>query len=97
MDGVGPSVIPSCGGDPGASSPSAVAVASARSTGCSAELLGLEAKMAQYRDGAEVRSNDVVDKVGMTEFNAVFAGPESLPSKEEIHDPDAWISRVLST
>ncbi len=56
--------------------------------------LGLDAKMAQYRDGAAfVRA--VVDKVGMTEFNAVFAGPENLPSKDEIHDPKAWIARVL--
>ena len=57
-------------------------------------LLGLDAKMAQYRDGAAfVRA--VVDKVGMSEFNAVFAGPENLPSKAEIHDPDAWVARVL--
>ncbi|MEN8707897.1 MAG: zinc-dependent metalloprotease [Nocardioides marinisabuli] len=57
-------------------------------------LLGLDAKMAQYRDGAAfVRA--VVDKVGMSEFNAVFAGPENLPSKAEIHDPQAWVARVL--
>lgn len=57
-------------------------------------LLGLDAKMAQYRDGAAfVRA--VVDKVGMSEFNAVFAGPEHLPSKAEIHDPQAWVARVL--
>jgi coenzyme F420 biosynthesis associated uncharacterized protein len=57
-------------------------------------LLGLDAKMAQYRDGAAfVRA--VVDKVGMSEFNAVFAGPENLPSKDEIHDPQAWVARVL--
>ncbi|WP_240044603.1 zinc-dependent metalloprotease [Nocardioides albidus] len=57
-------------------------------------LLGLEAKMAQYRDGAHfVRS--VVDKVGMEEFNAVWAGPENLPSKAELSDPDGWVRRVL--
>ena len=57
-------------------------------------LLGIEAKMAQYRDGATfVRA--VVDKVGMQEFNAVWAGPEHLPSKAEIADPEAWITRVL--
>ncbi|GAA3656137.1 zinc-dependent metalloprotease [Nocardioides ginsengisoli] len=57
-------------------------------------LLGLEAKMAQYRDGARfVRG--VVDKVGMTEFNAVWAGPENLPSKAELNDPDGWVRRVL--
>lgn len=57
-------------------------------------LLGLEAKMAQYRDGAKYVRH-VVDKVGMEEFNAVFAGPENLPTKAEINDPDAWVTRVL--
>ena len=57
-------------------------------------LLGLDAKMAQYRDGAAfVRA--VVDKAGMSDFNAVWAGPENLPSKAEIHDPAAWMTRVL--
>jgi coenzyme F420 biosynthesis associated uncharacterized protein len=57
-------------------------------------LLGLDAKMAQYRDGARfVRA--VVDKAGMQEFNAVWERPENLPSKEEIADPRAWIGRVL--
>ncbi len=56
--------------------------------------LGLDVKMAQYRDGAAfVRS--VVDKVGMDDFNAVWAGPDNLPSKAEIADPAAWITRVL--
>jgi coenzyme F420 biosynthesis associated uncharacterized protein len=56
-------------------------------------LLGLEAKMAQYRDGA-VFVRTVVDKVGMDGFNAVWAAPENLPSLAEIHDPDAWVARV---
>ncbi|THJ06520.1 coenzyme F420 biosynthesis-associated protein [Nocardioides sp.] len=57
-------------------------------------LLGLEAKLAQYRDGALfVRA--VVDKVGMEEFNAVWAGPENLPSKAELSDPEGWVRRVL--
>jgi coenzyme F420 biosynthesis associated uncharacterized protein len=56
--------------------------------------LGLDAKMAQYRDGARfVRG--VVDKVGMAEFNAVWREPAHLPSKAEIADPAAWITRVL--
>ena len=43
--------------------------------------------MAQYRDGARfVRA--VVDKVGMADFNAVWAEPDNLPSLAEIHDPD---------
>ena len=56
-------------------------------------LLGLDAKMAQYRDGAAfVRA--VVDKVGMADFNAVWADPSHLPSTAEIHDPGAWVARV---
>lgn len=93
MDGVGPTVIPSVG---------VIRVAfDKRRKGIGTldrilrRLLGLEQKMAQYRDGAGfVRA--VVDKVGMDEFNAVFAGPENLPSKDEIHHPERWLKRVLS-
>jgi coenzyme F420 biosynthesis associated uncharacterized protein len=56
-------------------------------------LLGLEAKMAQYRNGAAfVRG--VVDKVGMEGFNAVWSEPANLPSKDEIGDPAGWVRRV---
>ncbi len=56
-------------------------------------LLGLDAKMAQYRDGAAfVRT--VVDRTGMADFNAVWAEPANLPSKAEIGDPEAWVRRV---
>ena len=92
MDGVGPTVIPSVkeirkrfnrrrrGGG--------VADRLLR------RLLGMDAKMAQYRDGAKfVRA--VVAKAGMAELNAVWEHPDNLPSKEEIADPSAWISRVL--
>jgi coenzyme F420 biosynthesis associated uncharacterized protein len=57
-------------------------------------LLGLDAKMAQYRDGAAFVRH-VVGKVGMAEFNAVWDRPENLPSKTEISEPSAWVSRVL--
>ncbi|MFL6154806.1 MAG: zinc-dependent metalloprotease [Marmoricola sp.] len=56
-------------------------------------LLGLDQKMAQYRDGAVfVRAG--IDAVGMEGFNAVFAEPANLPTKTEIHDPAAWLKRV---
>ena len=56
-------------------------------------LLGLDAKMAQYRDGAHfVRT--VVGKVGMEGFNKVWVEPANLPSKDEIGDPAAWVRRV---
>lgn len=91
MDGVGPEVIPS------------VAAIRAKFTqrrkGVGVldrllrRLLGLDQKMAQYRDGAAfVRT--VVDKVGMDDFNAVWAEPANLPSMAEIHDPASWVTRV---
>ena len=56
-------------------------------------LLGMDAKMAQYRDGAAfVRA--AVAQVGMDGFNAVWAEPANLPSKAEIGDPGAWVRRV---
>jgi coenzyme F420 biosynthesis associated uncharacterized protein len=57
------------------------------------KLLGLDAKMAQYRNGAAfVRG--AVAKVGMEGFNAVWAEPANLPTRPEIGDPDAWVRRV---
>jgi len=56
-------------------------------------MLGLDAKMAQYRDGARF-TRAVLDTVGMDGLNAVWAAPEHLPSKAEIADPDAWVARV---
>jgi len=91
MDGVGPEVIPSVD--------SIRAKFTERRKGVGTldrllrRLLGLEAKMAQYRDGATfVRA--VVDKVGMTDFNAVWATADNLPTLAEIHDPDSWVARV---
>ncbi len=56
-------------------------------------LLGLDQKMAQYRDGA-VFVRAAIDKVGMEGFNAVWAEPANLPTKQEILDPSLWIARV---
>lgn len=57
-------------------------------------LLGLDAKMRQYVEGAAfVRG--VVDRVGMAEFNVVWTSPQTLPRPREIADPSAWITRVL--
>ena len=92
MDGVGPSVIPSV--------ETIRATFNERRKGVGSldkllrKVLGLDAKMAQYRDGAAF-VNHVVDKVGMADFNTIWTGPETLPSKAEIEDPSAWIARVL--
>lgn len=56
-------------------------------------LLGLEAKMRQYRDGAAfVRA--VQDEIGVDGFNAVWTSAETLPLPQEIADPTAWVRRV---
>ncbi len=57
------------------------------------KLLGLEAKMRQYRDGA-VFVRAVTDRVGRDGFNAVWTSPETLPRAAEILEPDAWVRRV---
>jgi coenzyme F420 biosynthesis associated uncharacterized protein len=57
------------------------------------KLLGLDAKMRQYRDGERfVRS--VVDEAGIDGFNRVWTSPNTLPTQAEISDPAAWIRRV---
>ena len=55
--------------------------------------LGLDAKMAQYRDGA-ASSAASSTRSAWTDFNAVWAEPAHLPTKAEIADPRAWVTRV---
>jgi coenzyme F420 biosynthesis associated uncharacterized protein len=56
-------------------------------------LLGLEAKMRQYRDGA-VFVREVTAAVGTDGFNRVWESPETLPKPAEIEKPSAWVARV---
>ncbi|NHN55370.1 zinc-dependent metalloprotease [Calidifontibacter sp. DB0510] len=56
-------------------------------------LLGMEAKMRQYRDGAKF-CRTVQDRVGVEGFNAVWTSPQTLPTAREIEAPLAWIERV---
>ncbi|MEV6206481.1 zinc-dependent metalloprotease [Kitasatospora sp. NPDC051914] len=92
MDGVGPAVVPSVGEirekfqrrrDRGAGRLDLVL----------RRLLGMDAKLRQYQDGA-VFVRGVVERVGITGFNRVWTSPNTLPTKEEIHDPAAWVARV---
>lgn len=57
-------------------------------------VLQLDAKARQYRDGQKFVGH-IVDAEGMEQFNRIWEAPESLPTEEEIHDPDLWIRRVL--
>ena len=92
MDGVGPQVVPSV-----AEIREKFQKRRAKGTGRLDQLLrkalGLDAKMRQYQDGA-VFVRGVVDAVGMEGFNRVWTSPNTLPTKDEIHDPAAWVARV---
>jgi len=91
MDGVGPEVIPSVDEIRRRFNKRRKGVGSLDRV--ARRLLGLDAKMAQYRDGAHfVRT--VVKRVGMDGFNKVWVEPANLPSKAEIEDPKAWLRRV---
>lgn len=57
-------------------------------------LLGLDAKLSQYTRG-KAFVDEVVARVGMERFNAVWSGPETLPLPVEIEEPQRWIDRVL--
>ena len=93
MDGVGPSVIPS--------------VAEIRRKFQSRRkeanrleqvirrLLGIDAKLRQYRDG-ERFVRGVVERAGMDGFNQVWSAAANLPTKDEISDPAAWVERVVA-
>ncbi len=92
MDSVGPSVVPS------------VATIRERFTTrrqgqgfdkVIRRLLGLDAKMRQYRDGARF-CRAVIDRVGMEGFNRVWTSPNTLPTRQEIADPALWLARVPS-
>jgi coenzyme F420 biosynthesis associated uncharacterized protein len=93
MDGVGPSVIPS------------VATIRAkfqlrRKEASRVEqvvrrLLGVDAKLRQYRDG-ERFVRGVVELAGMEGLNRVWARADNLPTKTEIADPPAWVARVVT-
>jgi coenzyme F420 biosynthesis associated uncharacterized protein len=94
MDGVGPDVVPSVAeirekfGQRRANGAGRLDQALRR-------LLGLDAKMRQYRDGERfVRA--VVDEVGMDGFNRAWTSPNTLPTKAEIAKPADWVARVHS-
>ncbi|WP_435176725.1 zinc-dependent metalloprotease [Actinacidiphila sp. bgisy145] len=92
MDGVGPDVVPSVAeirekfGQRRASGAGRLDQALRR-------LLGLDAKLRQYRDG-ERFVRGVVKEVGMDGFNRVWTSPNTLPTKAEIAKPAEWVARV---
>ncbi|MDR1354986.1 MAG: zinc-dependent metalloprotease [Propionibacteriaceae bacterium] len=61
-----------------------------------AKLTGMDAKMAQYADGAQF-CRGVIRETDMDTLNLAFAAPENLPSVPELADPASWIARVTGT
>ncbi|WP_431948298.1 zinc-dependent metalloprotease [Actinacidiphila sp. bgisy167] len=92
MDGVGPDVVPSV-------AEIREKFQRRRQSGAGRldmalrKLLGLDAKLRQYRDGERfVRA--VVDEAGMDGFNRIWTSPNTLPTKQEIAKPADWVARV---
>jgi coenzyme F420 biosynthesis associated uncharacterized protein len=56
-------------------------------------LTGLDLKMEQYAAG-ERFADAVIRQRDRAFLNRVWAGPETLPSLDEIRDPAAWIARI---
>ena len=56
-------------------------------------LTGLEMKMKQYEQGEQFILA-VERQAGFAALDAVWRGPESLPTLAEIRDPDRWLTRV---
>ncbi|MDT0269518.1 zinc-dependent metalloprotease [Streptomyces sp. DSM 44915] len=92
MDAVGPEVVPSVGEIREKFTRRREAGAG-RLDRALRRLLGLDAKLRQYKDGERfVRT--VVEQTGMTGFNKVWTSPNTLPTKDEIADPGSWLARV---
>jgi coenzyme F420 biosynthesis associated uncharacterized protein len=92
MDGVGPEVVPSVA-EIREKFQQRRAKGASRLDLALRKLLGLDAKLRQYRDGERFVSG-VVDQVGMEGFNRVWTSPNTLPTKSEIAKPADWVARV---
>ncbi len=92
MDGVGPQVVPSVA-EIREKFQQRRAKGASRLDLALRRLLGMDAKLRQYRDGERfVRA--VVEEVGMDGFNRVWTSPNTLPTKAEIAKPADWVARV---
>jgi coenzyme F420 biosynthesis associated uncharacterized protein len=59
-------------------------------------LLGLDLKALQYAEG-KVFVDTAVGEVGMAGFNRVWESPATLPTRQEIREPLAWVHRIHGT
>ena len=91
MDAVGPSVVPSVA-DIRAKF-NARRGSAGRLEQTIRRILGIDLKMKQYAQGsAFVRT--VVQEAGMATFNRVWTSPGTLPTKDELTEPQRWLERV---
>jgi coenzyme F420 biosynthesis associated uncharacterized protein len=93
MDTVGPDIVPTVATirarfDKRRTEPGAV-------DGLARRVLGLDAKMRQYSDGRAFVTG-VIDRVGDAGFSRVWSDPSSLPTRDEVLEPDQWCRRVAS-
>ena len=92
MDGVGPEVVPSVA-EIREKFQKRRQAGAGRLDQALRRLLGLDAKLRQYKEGERfVRA--VVGQVGMDGFNRVWTSPNTLPTKAEIAAPSDWVARV---
>lgn len=94
MDGVGPDVVPSVA-EIREKFQRRRQQGAGRLDQALRRLLGLDAKLRQYKDGERfVRA--AVDEAGMDGFNRVWTSPNTLPTRAEIAKPADWVARVAS-
>ncbi|UED85596.1 zinc-dependent metalloprotease [Streptomyces profundus] len=92
MDAVGPQVVPSVA-EIREKFTKRREVGAGRLDRALRRLLGMDAKLRQYKDGERfVRT--VVERTGVAGFNKVWTSPNTLPTKDEIADPEIWLARV---
>ena len=92
MDGVGPAVVPSVA-DIRRKFGARRAKGASRIDAIVRRVIGMDAKIRQYRDGSRFVAA-VVEQAGMNGFNRVWTSPNTLPTRAEIIDPNAWLARV---
>jgi coenzyme F420 biosynthesis associated uncharacterized protein len=57
------------------------------------KITGLDLKMQQYVQG-ERFCNRVIEVGGMSQLSRIWSGPTSLPTLEEIRQPELWLRRI---
>ena len=91
MDAVGPAVVPSVAEI--RAKFSARRGSAGRIEQAIRRVLGIDLKMKQYEQGSQF-VKAVVEEAGMATFNKVWTSPETLPTKDELADPQSWLRRV---